>query len=142
MIDWPLAFSTASQALKLAGELREIDKQLDEADLKLKVADLTAALASLKLTLVDAQQEVSSKDKAIEQLAALHRRVKDELVEYQGYLYRKQPDRNQPAGNPFCPVCYQKQGLLFETTDVWKPGKPKQCPNCRAEYNGIKTFIN
>jgi hypothetical protein len=45
VIDWPLALSTASQALRLVGELRAVDKQLSEADLKLKIADLTTALS-------------------------------------------------------------------------------------------------
>ena len=42
MIDWPLAFSTASQAIGLANELRSIDKEVGHAELKLKTADLTA----------------------------------------------------------------------------------------------------
>jgi hypothetical protein len=32
MIDWPTAFSTASQAIKLANELRLIDKEVSQAD--------------------------------------------------------------------------------------------------------------
>jgi hypothetical protein len=51
VIDWPLALSTASQAIKLANDLRTIDKEVSQAELKLKVADLTGALADLKMTL-------------------------------------------------------------------------------------------
>jgi hypothetical protein len=47
MIDWPLALSTASQAIKLVNDLRTIDKEVSHADLKLKIADLTTALADL-----------------------------------------------------------------------------------------------
>ena len=142
MIDWPLAFSTVSQALKLTNELHEIDKHLSEADLKLKIADLTAALANLKLTLIDAQYEASEKDKEIERIKSVNKRVADGLVEHYGYLYRKQADKDQPAGNPFCPVCYQKHGLLFETSDTNISGNPRKCPNCNALYKGMSTFIN
>ncbi len=47
MIDWPLALTTASHAIKLAQDLRAIDKEISEADFKLKIADLTATLADL-----------------------------------------------------------------------------------------------
>jgi hypothetical protein len=49
MIDWPLAFSTASQALKLVNDLRAIEKEFSRAELKLKIAELTTALADLKI---------------------------------------------------------------------------------------------
>jgi hypothetical protein len=48
VLDWPLALSTASQAIKLVGELRAADKEIGQAELKLKIADLTTALADLK----------------------------------------------------------------------------------------------
>jgi hypothetical protein len=142
MIDWPLAFSTISQALKLMDEFRKIDKELSEADLKLKIVDLTTALANLKLTLIDAQYEASEKDKEIERIKSVNKRVADDLVEHRGYLYRTQPDSDKPAGNPFCPVCYQKHGLLFETSDTHIAGRPRKCPHCDAMYMGMTTFIN
>jgi hypothetical protein len=36
MIDWPLALSTASQAIKLANDLRSVDKDVSQAELKFK----------------------------------------------------------------------------------------------------------
>src|SRR6266852_2574140 len=108
MIDWSVAFATASQAVKFAQELRSIGKQLSEADLKLKIAGLTDALASLKITLTEAKDEIADKDKTIERLKSLTKRVASDLVNHKGHLYRKQPDSNEPAGNPFCDVCYQK----------------------------------
>jgi hypothetical protein len=71
VIDWPLALSTASQALRLVGELRAVDKQLSEAD--------------LKMTLTDARTESTEKDAEIERLKKLHRRVQDETIELYGY---------------------------------------------------------
>jgi hypothetical protein len=143
MIDWPVAFSTVSQALKLTQELRAIDKQLGEADLRLKIAELTSALAELKLTLTEAKAEAVSKDDTIEQLKKVNRRVAVTLTEHRGYLYRKQPDNDKrPAGNPHCPVCLEKEGLLFETTYRHVEGRPLQCLHCGGRYDNVQTFIN
>jgi hypothetical protein len=56
MIDWTLALSTASQAIKFANDLRLIDKEVSQAELKLKVADLTGTLADLKMILTEARR--------------------------------------------------------------------------------------
>src|SRR5215831_3391837 len=100
MIDWGIAFSTASQTLKLVKELNAVNKELDEAGLKLKIADLDA-IAELKNTFTDAKAEAASKDEEIERLKKVNQRVIDDLVEQKGYLYRKQlNDETKPAGNP------------------------------------------
>jgi hypothetical protein len=144
MIDWPLAFSTASQAIKLANELRSIDKEMSQAELKLKVADLTTALADLKMTLTEAKSEAAEKDEEVVRLKKLHNRLADETVEQYGYRYRKRTDGKGPAaGNPFCDVCLQKDGLLIETAFV--PGKgiqALQCPHCKATYGGLHTYTD
>lgn len=36
MIDWPVTFSTVSQAIKLANELRSIDKEMSQAELQIE----------------------------------------------------------------------------------------------------------
>ena len=110
MIDWPVAFSTASQALSLVRELRTVDKELNAAEFKLKIAELTASVAELKNTLTDAKDELTEKDKEIARLAALQRRVTDDTVELFGYRYRKrQDDKGPAAGNPFCDVCIKSK---------------------------------
>jgi hypothetical protein len=143
VIDWPLALSTASQALKLASELRSIDKEIGTAELKLKIAELTAALADLKLTLTEARTDAANRDAEIARLKALHRRVTDDTVELYGYRYRKRTDGKGPAaGNPFCDVCFQKDGLLIEITQLREPGRPLQCPNCKAKYGDLHTYTD
>jgi hypothetical protein len=131
-------------ALKLANDLRSIDKELGQAELKLKIADLTTTLADLKITLTDARSDATEKDAEIARLKALQRRVAGETVELYGYRYRKRKDGKQGgAGNPFCDVCLQKDGLLIETACV--PGKgimAVQCPNCRATYGGLHTYTD
>jgi hypothetical protein len=141
VIDWPLALSTASQAIKLLGELRSADKEISHAELKLKIADLSGALADLKMTLTDARSEAADKDAEIARLAKLHQRLTDETVELYGYRYRKRKDGKEGgAGNPFCDVCFQKEGLLIETTQLREPGIPLQCPNCKAKYVDLRTY--
>lgn len=143
MIDWPLAFSTASQAIKLGNELRSIDKQLSQSDLKLKIAELNTSLADLKTTLTDAKNDAAEKDAEIARLKKLQQRVSDETVELFGYRYRKRKDGKEGgAGNPFCDVCYQKHGLLIETTHLSEAGRPLQCPSCKAKYTGLRTYTD
>jgi hypothetical protein len=143
MIDWALALSTASQALKFANDLRQIDKEVSQADLKLKIAELTETLADLKIMLTEAKVDAAEKDSEIERLKTLHRRLVDDVVELDGYKYRKRQDGKGPAaGYPFCNVCFQKNGLLFETTQVQEAGMPVQCPNCRAKYISVRTFTD
>jgi predicted nucleic acid-binding Zn-ribbon protein len=92
VIDWPLAFSTASQAIKLTNDLRSIDKEIGQAELKLKVADLSNALADLKMLLTEAKSEAAEKDEEIARLQKLQRRQADDTVELYGYRYRKRTD--------------------------------------------------
>ena len=106
VIDWPLAFSSASQAIKLANDLRSIDKEISQADLKLKVTELTGSLADIKLTLTEAKSDAAEKDQEIARLKRLQQRLIDDTVEVYGYRYRKRTDGKGPAaGNPMCDVC-------------------------------------
>lgn len=142
MIDWPIAFTTISQALKVAKELREVEKEISLADLKLKVTELTSSLADIKLTITQAKTESVEKDEEIGRLKALHRRLENDTVEINGYRFRKAKDRDGPAGNPFCPVCFQKQGMLFEMTDTILSGRPLKCPSCSAIYSNVPAFTD
>jgi hypothetical protein len=142
MIDWPIAFSTLSQAFKVAQELRAVDKELSVADMKLKVADLTSSLADIKLTLTEAKSEASVKDEEITRLKKLHRTVAEDTVEVNGYRFRKATNREGAAGNPYCPVCFAKQGLLIELTDTILSGRPLRCPSCSALYSNVPSFTD
>jgi hypothetical protein len=86
MVDFALALSTVSQALKLANDLRGIEKAYDAAEAKLKIAQLMSNLADLKITLVDAKDEVATKQAEIDRLTALFKRH-TELIEANGYKY-------------------------------------------------------
>jgi hypothetical protein len=139
MIDWPVAFSTVSHALKLVQELRSIDKELSHADLKLKIADLTSALADIKITLSEAKTEAADKDAEIVRLKALHRRLDIDTIEMHGYRYRKN-SVGEPAGTPFCPVCLEKHGYLFELAHGEHFGQALKCPDCNASYGNMPVY--
>lgn len=135
MVDIMSALATASQAMKLAQELRGIDKAVDAADYKLKIADLTSALSDIKLALTDAREEIASQDAEIERLKKQFQRSA-ETVEVRGYKY-KRGDDDKPVGAPFCPVCEQKSGLFFHLTRI--AGK-HVCPNCESAHSIMPVF--
>ena len=129
MVDIMTALATASQAIKLAQDLRGIDKAVNAAEYKLKIAELTGALSDIKLALTDAKEELASKDSEIEKLTKALHRVAD-LVEYHGYRYDKMPD-GKPKGAPYCPVCEQKGTLIH----LAKFHGMIHCPSCKASFD-------
>jgi hypothetical protein len=130
VVDIMTALATAGQAIKLAQDLRAIDKFADAAEYKLKIADLTSALSELTLALTDAKTELASKDAEIERLNEALRRSAD-LVEYHGYRYDKTTD-GKPKGAPYCPVCEQKGELIH----IVSFRGIRSCPSCSAPSNG------
>jgi rubrerythrin len=139
MVDIPLAITTLTNAIKLASDLRGIEREFDVAEYKLKIADLTTLLADVKIALTDARMEHAAKDAEIERLKAFLAKRDTETVEHHGYRYRKGED-GEPKGNPYCPVCEAKHGLLIQTTVVHEAGRPQQCPNCKAKYANVQRF--
>ena len=129
MVDIITALATAGQAIKLAQDLRGIDKAMDAAEYKLKIADLSAALSDIKMALTDAKEELASKDTEIGKLRAQFKLSVD-TVEKHGFKYKKGTDGG-PRGAAYCPVCEQKSGHFFHLTRI--SGKDI-CPNCRAVF--------
>ena len=114
------------------------------ADLYEQTGQLTGAIADLKNTLTEAKSEAGEKDGEIARLKKLQRRVEDETIELYGHRYRKRKDGKQGgAGNPFCDVCFQKEGLLIETATIAGKGiMALQCPNCNGRYDGLRTYTD
>jgi hypothetical protein len=135
MVDFMTALATASQAIKLANDLRGIDKAMDAAEYKLKIAELSGALSDIKLALVEAKEELAAKQAEIEELTKRFARV-GETVEVKGYKYNKGPD-GKPKGAPFCPVCEQNTGKLFHLAKILTA---QQCPNCKALYQNVAVY--
>lgn len=137
MVDIMTALATAGQAIKLANDLRGIDKAMDAAEFKLKIADLTVALSDIKMALSDAKEELSSKHSEIEALKKKFARIAD-TVEVGGYKYSKGPN-GEPKGAPFCPICEQKSGLMINIIDF---RSVENCPNCNGKYKNLRFYEN
>ncbi|MGX4803992.1 hypothetical protein [Bradyrhizobium guangdongense] len=134
-MDIMTGLATASQAIKLANDLRGIDKAMDAAEFKLKIADLTIALSDIKMALSEAKEEISAKEAEITDLKARFKQT-TELVEYEGYKYDKGADE-KPRGAPYCQVCEQKSGLLIHLADF---RNVQNCPSCNSKYSNVAFF--
>lgn len=134
-MDIMTALATASQAIKLANDLRGIDKAMDAAEFKLKIADLTVALSDIKVALSEAKEVVGAKDAEIADLKSRFKRT-SELIEFQGFKYDKGQDGN-PRGAPYCQVCDQKSGLLIHVADF---RSIQNCPACNSKYANAAFF--
>ena len=137
VVDIMTALATASQGIKLANDLRGIDKALNEAEFKMKIADLTVALSDIKMALSEAKDNLVAKQSEIDKLKKTFHRFSD-TVELAGYKYDKRAD-GSPKGMPYCPVCEQKSGLLIHLTSIQSV---QHCPSSKANYQRIRIFAN
>jgi DNA repair exonuclease SbcCD ATPase subunit len=135
LVDFMTALATAGQAIKLAQDLRGIDKAVDAAEFKLKIAELTCALADIKIALTEAKEELGIRDAKIASLTKQFQRSA-ETVEIKGFKYNKTED-SKPRGKPYCPVCEQKHGHFFHLTRI--AGKDI-CPNCKAVFHLVTIY--
>lgn len=135
MADIITALATAGQAVKLAQDLRGIDKAIDAAEFKLKIADLTVALSDIKLALAEAKEELTAKDAEIAALKKQFQRSA-ETIEVKGFKYKKGED-GKPRGAAFCPVCEQKHGQFYHLTRLM--GKDF-CPHCKAAFERVMIY--
>jgi len=135
MVDLVTALATAAQAIKLAQDLRGIDKAIDAAEYKLKIADLTNVLSDIKIALTDAKEELASKDAEVARLTKQLARIAD-TVEVGGFKYRKGPD-DKPRGRAYCPICEQKFGYLFHLAEVMSS---QVCQNCKSHFPNARAF--
>jgi hypothetical protein len=136
MVDIMTALTTASQAMKLAQDLRNIDKAMDASEYKLKIADLTSAISDLKIALTDARDEIHAKNEEIKILEKTLARTA-ETIEVHGYRYMKNAEGG-PTGHAFCPVCKQKEGYLFNLASG--PGRNEFCPNCKGVFGRVAVY--
>ena len=136
-LDIPGALSGVSTALTIVKQLNDIDKKVDEAGFKLRIAEATAALAEAKLGLIDAQEEIKSKDREIAELKAGFKR-KEETVERKGFRYRADKEGN-PIGHAFCPVCMEA-GSFIPMNEAHEAGRPTKCPKCKGNFGHVSAY--
>lgn len=67
-MDFAVALASASQALNIVKQLREIEKGVSEGELKAAMADLYGKVAELRMALTDAREEIHEKDRQIKAL--------------------------------------------------------------------------
>jgi rubrerythrin len=134
-MDFSLALASASQALTIVKQLREIEKGVSEGELKLKMADLYSKLAEVRIALADAQDELRSKDAEIAELQGKINEKK-KLIEVDGYMYRQEDDK--PKGVPYCPVCLAKDGTQIHPANLMN--EHWQCPRCEARYSKLRKY--
>ena len=84
-------------------------------------------MADLKLVLIEARDDLTTKDAEIERLKKQLQR-KAELIEHGGFSYDKGKD-GKPKGDPYCPVCLAKDELLIRLTRPPHGTTSSRCPN-------------
>src|SRR5436309_11652263 len=110
-MDIMTAIAVASKSIEALKGLKDIDKALGEAELKARAAELLSNLADLKISLVEANDGMTARDKEI---AALKKSFQLRLacVRHNDFLYEKQAGDSKPVGQPFCPRCEQIDGTM------------------------------
>jgi len=63
VIDFAVALASKTKGWEALKAIQEIEKNLDAATYKAKVAELMSAVTDAKIALVDAREEVASKNK-------------------------------------------------------------------------------
>jgi hypothetical protein len=111
MVDFATVMTLGTNAVKIAKDLWDADKQYDAATIKLKVAELTGNITDLKTGLAEARDALVEKDAEIGRLKSFLKK-REAMVEIQGYPYSADEAGN-PQGAPFCPVCQEKDQLHF-----------------------------
>jgi hypothetical protein len=132
VVDIITALATAGHVSKLLKELLGIDKAVNAAEFKFKIAELTEAVSALKLSLVEAKDDLATKDAEIERLKKQLQRTAN-LIEFRGYKY----DANEnglPKGQAYCPVCEQKEGMLFHLS-YFMGKRAGFCPACNSKFD-------
>ncbi len=64
------ALAVAGNAVKLAKDLRDLERDLDSASFKAKMAELYGNLADIKMALSDAKEELHEKEGEVKKLKA------------------------------------------------------------------------
>jgi hypothetical protein len=124
-----------SNGLEILKKLKDIDLEFDRAKYKAQVAELMSTLAEAKISLLDAREQLQSKDVEVASLKETFEFARDSTVIQRGMRYQKAPDGN-PEGMPFCDRCEKVGGRLIRIvgTSTAKDGYKAICPQCKADY--------
>lgn len=122
------AIAAISEALSVAGRLREINKKIGDAEfsnllaeLQLELAEAKARIADLVVENSDLRGQVANLEKAVSLV---------EQMEFDGIVYRKAGDISA-----YCPPCWDAKQLqirLNELKGSLADLAKYTCPNCKA----------
>ncbi|MDF2369362.1 MAG: hypothetical protein P1V21_01085 [Rhizobiaceae bacterium] len=138
-MDVVMGFAAINAALKAVKSIRDIDKDFDKAQFKLVISELTSSLADAKITLIDANEEISDLVLQIKNLKEQWA-FGEKLVEKDGYKYYPSDDGG-PSGEPFCQVCERNDGKYFQLTRS-KGHIEHTCPNCKSVYHHVSSYMS
>ncbi|MGX5776982.1 hypothetical protein [Methylorubrum zatmanii] len=130
-MDVMAGIAAASQALKMAREIREVSKDFENADLKSKIVTLVESLSDAKLALIDAKEELQNAKSEAEELRAKLAFKTDSTVRRNGLIYERYED-GKLSYLPFCPKCYE-EGKFIKIVQEMNAHHAK-CPNCGVAY--------
>jgi hypothetical protein len=134
MIDFAVALTSLTKGLEALRAIQEIDKNLDAATYKAKIADLMNAVAEAKIALIDAREEIASRNKEIDRLKEGLQFRRENTIMLEGFRYEK-GQNGKPVGMPFCRRCDTIDGILIQIAETCtKDGYKGICPNCKADY--------
>jgi hypothetical protein len=140
-MDFITAIASVTKGLEVLKVMRDIDKNFDAASYKGQIAELTAALADAKRDLVDAWDEVASREKEIERLKAAFRLRGENTVVARGLRFEKSSD-SSPVGMPYCKRCETMDGILIQLASIrGKEGYKAVCPQCKADFGSEHGYM-
>ncbi|TKA95935.1 hypothetical protein FAZ78_14250 [Cereibacter changlensis] len=99
------------QTLAITKELRNIDSKIDTAEFKLRLADLVERLLEAREALTDAKE--SERDLR-QRILELEKKIAErgQFEDENGLLFQLN-DEGQRIGQPYCNLCYVRDGKLF-----------------------------
>jgi hypothetical protein len=139
-MDLAAGIAAASNALKIAGTLKDIQKQYDAAEWKSKLAELQSALADTKFALVDARDEIAARDAEIARLKDAFREREELIVGDGDYKYRID-SQGHMVGYPFCPSCETLEGRMVQLKQDGGIIAAK-CPACHAKFSPVTSYLS
>jgi hypothetical protein len=132
-MDIMMGIAAATNAIKIAREIRDVSKDFANADVKAKVVDLVTDLSEAKLALVDAKERIQDLEGTIAELRGKLSFKADHTIRRSGLTYEVQEDGGV-ARLPLCPKCEGASNTfmrLVRKQDI----RMAMCPNCGTEYS-------
>jgi len=134
VIDFAVALTSLTKGLEALRAIQDIDKNLDAATFKAKIADLMSTVAEAKIALVDARDEIASKDKEISRLKEELQFRRESTVTVAGFRYEK-AENGKPIRMPFCSRRDIIDGILIRIVETCtRDGYKEICPSCKADF--------